>query len=730
MRRLVPLILILLANPAWAGREERADKADQVWQMDRMLTIRIHMSADRWRMMQPARASRLATAMAVVQHPTTRQAMEAAESPAGERPRGKPPVEGERRAPGLVGNEYAYVGATVTIDDKTLHDVGVRFKGQWSYSLAGASPRRPLKLNFDHFVPGQHFHGIQAMALASNALDPSQLRETLAYACFREAGVAAPRTCFALVYLTVDGVYDDELLGLYTAVEEVNKDFLHEHFDTARGLLIRPERTRNLAYFGNDWREYNRYNIQSAATPFAARRFMDFTRAINLAGDEEFCTEIATYFDGDEFLRFIAVNVLIVNLDGVLVNGHNYYIYVHPETGRLSFIPWDLHLSFGWNGQTLEEWAGLTIERPYRDSNRLVSRMMTVGWMRDAYREHLREFATGCFAPARMHARIDQLQEVVRKAEAIAKAQGKVLPVSMPVGNARARAELKPFVAARVQSVLDQLAGRVEGDPVGGRPSKPVIQLPKPVLSVRLPALPAPRPTTQPVIVAPKPEPVNVTQKPTTRPAIAATTRPAVAKPLPAPAVAPAAVAPKPTTRPAIAATTRPAVAKPSPAAQAPPPKVPAPVVPDKRNTRPFTPNPVAQLLLNNIDVDRDGQLTREEVADAAKHLFIAHGWMHRGPVDATSLAATLDHLGRLLDPFPPSTDDTAAPLDPLRPRPALTWARAIVQRADVNKTGQVTLEDLLAAANRMFDEADANHDGVLNGREIGAFLDQLVPRP
>ena len=708
MRKIVPVILfLLLASPAWAGRDERADKAEHIWQMDRMLTIRIHMSAEQWRMMQPEKASRLATAMAVVQHPTTRQALDAAAGIVAE----KTHVEGEHRPPGLVGNEYAYVGATVTIDDKTLNNVGVRFKGQWSYSLAGTSPRRPLKLNFDYFEEGQYFHGIQAMALASNALDPSQLRETLAYACFRDAGIAAPRTCLAMVYLTVDGVYDNELLGLYTAVEEVNKDFLHEHFGTAKGLLIRPERTRNLAYFGDDWAEYGRYNIQSEATPFTAARFMEFTRTINLAGDEEFCTGIEEFLDADAFLRFLAVNVLIINLDSMLVNGHNFYVYIHPKTGRISFIPWDLHLSFGWHGQTLEEWAALTIERPYRDSNRLLDRVMMVGWMRDAYRGYLREFATGCFAPERMHARIDQLQEVVRKAEAIAKAQGKELPISMPAANAKTRAELKPFVAARVQSVLDQLDGRVQGDPVYGRPPppKPVIAVPKPILSVKLPGLPAPRPTP-PAVVAPKP---------TTRAAMTATTRPAAGPVVRASVV--------PTTRPAIAATTRPAIAK-SPVAAIAPPKAPAPVV--TKPPRVLPPNPQAQLLLSNTDIEHDGQLSRQELTDATKHLYIIHGWTHRGPVDEASLAATFDHIGRLLDAFPPSTDDSVAPLDPLRPRPALAWAKAIMQRADVKQTGQVTLDDLLAAADRMFDEADVNHDGFVNIREIGAFMDVLVPRP
>lgn len=147
-----------------------------------------------------------------------------------------------------------------------------------------------------------------------------------------------------------------------------------------------------------------------------------------------------------------------------------------------------------------------------------------------------------------------------------------------------------------------------------------------------------------------------------------------------------------------------------------------------KAYQRVLPPNPLAQLLLNTIDVERDGQLTRDEVDAATKHVFIVHGWIHRGAVDEPTLAATFDHIGRLLDAFPTSTDETLA-VDPLRPRPALTWAKAIMQRADVNKTGQVTLEDLLATAGRMFNEADTSHDGLLNIREISGFLDLLVPR-
>lgn len=690
MHRIAFAIAALLACSTWAVGADQTGKADRVFQMDRLLTIRIRMSAEQWRMMQPSHASRVAVALGVAQHPTTQQVLQAA----GQEPQQQPPIEGERRPPSLIGNEYAYVGATVTVDDRIYEKVGVRFKGQWAYTLAGTSPRRPLKLSFDHFVDGQKFEGVESLSLNTNALDPSQLRESLGYALFRDAGVPTPRTCFALVYLTVDGLYNNELLGLYTAVEEVNKDFLKSCFGTAKGLVIRPERVRNLAYLGPDWNEYRGYNIQTDPTPFTTRRFMDFTRLINNAGDEEFCTEISSYVDADQFLRFLAANVLMINLDGLLVNGHNFYIYVHPTTGKLCFIPWDLHLAFGWQGQTPEQWMGLTIDRPYRVGNRLLERMMMVGWMRDAYREYLRELATGCFAPANMNPRIAQLEQVVRKAHHIAWFEGKELPVTMTPGAARPRPELRDFVAGRVQSVLDQLAGRVEGEPVGGR--QPV------------------RPPPPPVKPAPPPAPKRLTAFEQVAALLAGANKPRPTADVPAGNRPPA----PPTTR-STAAATRPATTRPAPL---PAPKVTPPPPP---KPRPIVPNPWAPMILSNLDANGDGHLNRDEVADAARHVFIAHAQTRHGPIDETSLSEALDRIGRMLLPFPPSVDDNATRPEPSRQ--LLAWAKAILQRATPSTSGPKTLSDLLAAASTLFDEADTNHDNLLNSREIGLFMGQVA---
>ena len=72
---------------------------------------------------------------------------------------------------------------------------------------------------------------------------------------------------------------------------------------------------------------------------------IDFTRLVNRADDEQFNKQIGTYLDVDEFLRFIAVNALVANLDSIFSMGHNFYIFLNPKTNKFMFLPWDLDLS-------------------------------------------------------------------------------------------------------------------------------------------------------------------------------------------------------------------------------------------------------------------------------------------------------------------------------------------------------------------------------------------------
>ena len=57
-------------------------------------------------------------------------------------------------------------------------------------------------------------------------------------------------------------------------------------------------------------------------------------------------TELETYLDVDNVLRYMAVHVFSVNMDSLSGSmAHNYYLY--ESDGQLNMLPWDYNLSFG-----------------------------------------------------------------------------------------------------------------------------------------------------------------------------------------------------------------------------------------------------------------------------------------------------------------------------------------------------------------------------------------------
>src|SRR5438105_897082 len=226
MRILSALVLLVFAMPALA--EPIIDKASPIFDPNKVHEVHIEVSARQWKMMEPTIYSAFASLFV---------------GPAATRPTSGPAsyVEGQRLRPNLSSLEYAFVKATVTIDGQRLVDVGLRMKGNSSYSSAEKTLHVPLKIDFNRFVHGQHFQGLSTLNLHNNAFDKSQMREHLAYQVFREAGLPASRTSYAKVFLTMPGKYDHKEIGLYSIVEEVDRDFLKSRFPSTKGLLMKPE---------------------------------------------------------------------------------------------------------------------------------------------------------------------------------------------------------------------------------------------------------------------------------------------------------------------------------------------------------------------------------------------------------------------------------------------------------------------------------------------------------
>ena len=130
-----------------------------------------------------------------------------------------------------------YSAADVTIDGETIHNVGIRGKGNTSLSTVSQldSERYSLKIEFDAYEDSNSYYGLDKLCLNNLIQDYTMMKDYLAYKLMGEFGASAPLVSF--VYVTVNG----EDWGLFLAVEAVEDSFLERNYGSNFGDLYKPD---------------------------------------------------------------------------------------------------------------------------------------------------------------------------------------------------------------------------------------------------------------------------------------------------------------------------------------------------------------------------------------------------------------------------------------------------------------------------------------------------------
>lgn len=368
---------------------------------------------------------------------------------------------------GNFGFEFEYVPASIVINGQSLSNVGLRYKGSGTYMMSTKQAKRSLKFDFDRYDDKLAYQGFKKLNLNSGVMDPSKQREVLAYAVFRAAGIPAPRTAFAEVSLTVPDKYDQELLGVFTMVEQINKAFLKNHFQNGKGLLLKPEGIRGLPHFGPDAKSYAAtYVPKDEATAEEWQRLVELTRLINVTPEEEFQKHIGEYLDLDACAGFIAANTAVSSMDGFLGLGHNYYLYLVPSSRKFVFIPWDLDLAFGafpMYGSS-KQLLDLSIEHPHVGQNKLLDRLSAMPEWKAVYRRKLQQICDEVFTPAVFGQWLTEVAEALK--QPLKRDKTAAEKRREPVGGGMfgtTSIELAQFMEQRKSSLEAQLAGKSRG---------------------------------------------------------------------------------------------------------------------------------------------------------------------------------------------------------------------------------------------------------------------------
>ncbi len=441
---------LLLAGTLPAQEPAKPTTQDAFFGLDKLWRIDLTVSSDAWESLYPKRRARIGLSM-----------------------RG----------------QFSYAKADLRIAGHELKNVGLRFKGNSTFWTTGGSLKRPLKIDFDRHVDGQSLLGLRKLNLQNNATDPTQLREAVSYRAYRQSGVPASRTCYARVYLTLSGQLDKEYLGLYTLAEQVDKDFLRHRFGSSKGLIVKPE-GQTLAYLGDTWDQlYDAVYIpKSLVDHDLAARLIGFAYLVDQATTDDktklLGDHAGDYLNVDEFLRYVAVTTILVNLDSPFMLPHNFYMAVPARTKRVVWIPWDLNLSFGGFRMMGGARGDSSITKPTAVPG--IARLLAIPAVLDRYKKICRELIDGPCSAKALLASIELASKTIKTAvadewkrsDAVTKAprrrsasrMGMAMMGRQPRSARsveRALSTTRDFVTRRVQNVRDQLDGKVKGRNTG-----------------------------------------------------------------------------------------------------------------------------------------------------------------------------------------------------------------------------------------------------------------------
>ena len=242
-----------------------------------------------------------------------------------------------------------FVPGDIYYNDIQWYRVGVRFKGNSSLMTSWQSGilKLSLKLDFDEFeddypqINNQRFYGFKKLSLKNNYDDTSFLREKVVAEVFEDAGLAVSHTAFYKVY--IDHGDGPIYFGLYTMVEEVDDTVIETQFSNDDGNLYKPDGT------GASFREgsfsedvfVKKTNEDEADWSDIQNLFTVLHDDIRTSNPTVWRAALDTIFDTEVFLNYLAVNTIVQNWDTYGRMTHNYFLYNNPESGKLTWIPWD-----------------------------------------------------------------------------------------------------------------------------------------------------------------------------------------------------------------------------------------------------------------------------------------------------------------------------------------------------------------------------------------------------
>ena len=223
--------------------------------------------------------------------------------------------------------------------NETVDSIGFRLRGNTSRN----ADKKSFKVDFNHFISGREFYGLQKLNLNGEHSDPSIIRSKLSWDFYEDIGMKSSRASHATLYI------NNEYFGLYISIEHIDDTFLTRNFENDKGNLWKCIWPADLTYRGNEPDDYHPYYSETRPYELKTNKndyeYVKLARLINVIHETPDSLEMV--LDIKTTLQYFAMNVLTGSWDDYRFLRNNFYLYHNPDDDLIYWLPFDYDNSFG-----------------------------------------------------------------------------------------------------------------------------------------------------------------------------------------------------------------------------------------------------------------------------------------------------------------------------------------------------------------------------------------------
>jgi len=233
-------------------------------------------------------------------------------------------------------------------DDGLISNAELRQRGKASR----LAPQKSFRVKLDKNIPSPLWRGERRLQLNKSPWERTRILQKLSYDLFVDMPhLPSMRTQFAR--LTMEDQGNTEDLGLFTQIEHFGKEYLERRGWDKDSRVYKPK------YF---WYQNSpAFALDSAGKPIdlvafekiieikrgkTHNDFFNMVQAVNDRSNNFETDVINKHFNRDNYLSWLAVNILTNNTD---TTAKNFYFYNPKNSDDFYFVPWDYDYAWGEN---------------------------------------------------------------------------------------------------------------------------------------------------------------------------------------------------------------------------------------------------------------------------------------------------------------------------------------------------------------------------------------------